>query len=462
MKVKKGLETEVTVDKLAFGGRGVARIDKLAVFVEGAAPQERARIRITRKRKNYAEARMLEVISPSPERISAPCPYSGVCGGCKWQFLAYGSQLQQKRQHVADALARIGNLKDVPVHPTIASPTIFGYRNKMEFTCSDRRWLMPEELASKAGAVEFGLGLHVPGTFFKVLDLDACLLQPDDGNRLMDMVRQFIKQSSAPVYNLRSHEGFWRFLVLRHSRADNQWMVNIVTSTDGRGILAPLAEQLVASGLPVTTVVNAVTARKAGVATGEQIYFLTGNGTIEDRIGPYRYEISPNSFFQTNTAAAQKLYDTVKRFARLTGTERVLDLYSGTGTIPIWLSSQAREIVGLEIVESAVLDAHRNCERNGIGNCRFEVGDIRERLPAQKNSPDVMIIDPPRAGMHPDVVDQVMALAPARIVYVSCNPTTLARDLALLQTRYRVAEAQPVDMFPHTYHVEVVARLERN
>ena len=459
MKIKKGLQAQVEITDIAFGGRGLVRLDGMAVFVDQTVPGDRVIIRISRKKKNYAEARVIELIQSSPLRIIAPCEYSGFCGGCKWQFIKYEQQLLYKRQHVLDSLEHIGNIRDVMVHDTIPSKLIFGYRNKMEFSCSDRRWLLPQELDRVDVDMGFALGLHVPGTFHKVIDTRECLLQPDLGNQLMDEVRTFIRSSDKPVYGLRSHIGFWRFLVLRHSVAHDQWMVNIVTSEDGRETVQPLADRLIDRYPKVVSIINNITSRKAGVAVGDVEYTLAGSDIISDKISGFEFEISANSFFQTNTRGAALLYKTVEKYAGLTGTETVLDLYSGTGTIPILLSEHSKAVTGIEIIESAVADAEKNCRKNGISNCRFIMGDIRKCLSQITQPPDVLIIDPPRAGMHKDVVKQVLELGAGRMVYVSCNPATMARDLQMMQESYRLDEVQPVDMFPHTYHVEAVAKL---
>jgi 23S rRNA (uracil1939-C5)-methyltransferase len=459
--VKKGQFLDVEISDVAFGGRGLVRVDGLAVFVDQAAPLDQARIRITRKRKNYAEALLVELIQPSPYRVHAPCAYSGTCGGCKWQFLAYEKQLEYKRRHVAEALDHIGQLRDIPVHETIASPNLFHYRNKMEFTFSERRWLMPGELGKPAVDIDFALGLHVPGTFYKVLDTQACLLQPDPGNTLLGQVREFARASREPVYGLKSHKGFWRFLMLRHSAAEDRWMVNIVTAADKRDHLQLLVDSLRADRPDIAAVVNNVTSRRAGIAQGEYEIHLAGEPFLTDRIGDFEFEISANSFFQTNTSGAERLYDTVTDYAGLTGGERVLDLYSGTGAIAICLSPAAGEVTGIEVVESSVADAVKNCRRNRIANCRFLLGDILNVMPRISDAPDVLIIDPPRGGMHKKVVRQVLDMGAPRVVYVSCNPATLARDLGLMKEHYSVREVQPVDMFPHTYHIEAVARLEK-
>jgi 23S rRNA (uracil1939-C5)-methyltransferase len=459
MKIKKGIEVEVVIEDIAFGGRGLARIDGLAVFVDQAVPGDRVKIRIVKKKKNYAEARTIDLIEASPFRIVAPCQYSGFCGGCKWQFLEYDHQLIYKRQHVLESLEHIGLIKDVPVHPTIPSELIFGYRNKMEFSCADRRWLLPTELGRPDIDMQFALGLHVPGTFHKVIDTRTCLLQPDLGNVLLNEVRGFIRSSGAPVYGLRSHTGFWRFVVLRHSTAYDQWMVNVVTAKDDVEILTPLAKRLMDRHPQVVSVINNITTRKAGVAIGEIEHTLAGVDAITDKIGGFEFSISANSFFQTNSRGAEVLFKTVEKYAGLNGTETVLDLYSGTGTIPIMLSGRCKSVTGIEIIDSAVTDAEKNCRKNGISNCRFFRGDIRQCLPRIEQKPDVLIIDPPRTGMHKDVVKQVIELGVARLVYVSCNPATMARDLGMMQDYYRLVEVQPVDMFPHTYHIEAVAKL---
>jgi len=460
-KIRKGQDLELEITGIAFGGKGLAKVDGFAVFVAQAIPGDRVLVRITRKKKQYAEARVLEILKESKDRIDAPCPYSGTCGGCSWQFLKYEKQLEYKRQHVAESIEHIGLIKGVPVHPTLPSPLSFGYRNKMEFSCSDRRWLMKEELGNPDMDISFAMGLHVPGTFHKVLDIRACLLQPDLGNRILDDVREFMKNSDQPVYGLRSHEGFWRFLVLRHSVAYDQWMVNIVTQAEDVEAVKPLAEMLTEKYPSVVSVVNNITARMSGVAIGEYEVHLAGDQIIRDKIGPHEFEISSNSFFQTNTRGAEQLYNIVKYYGELTGTETIIDLYSGTGTIPIVLSDAAKEIIGLEIVEGAVRDALMNCHNKGIDNCRFIAGDIKDSLGGISVRPEVMVIDPPRAGMHKDVVKQILGIVPDRIVYVSCNPATLARDLEMMRETYRVLEVQPVDMFPHTYHIESVAKLER-
>ncbi|MBU4318111.1 MAG: 23S rRNA (uracil(1939)-C(5))-methyltransferase RlmD [Proteobacteria bacterium] len=461
MILKKGENIELEITDMAIGGRGIARVDGLVVFVDFAMPGDRVLARITKKKKSHAEAVVVSVLESSAFRLSPPCEVFGFCGGCKWQFVQYEKQLEYKRQFVRDAMEHIALLKDVPVHPTLATSSVYGYRNKMEFSCSDSRWLLPSQLGQEDIEKDFALGLHVPGTFHKVIKIDTCLLQPDLGNEILRYGAEFMKHSPKPVYGLKSHEGFWRFLMLRHSVYHDQWMVNIITSSEDRAAVLPLAQSLQTRFPQIVSVMNNVTGRKAAIAVGEYEICLAGDKVIKDRIGDFEFKVSANSFFQTNSLGAETLYKVAKQYAGLTGKETVLDLYCGTGTISIFLSDSAATVTGLEIVESAVEDAVNNCVQNHVSNCRFILGDIRESLKSMDQKPDVLIIDPPRVGMHKDVVQQILDMGPDRIVYVSCNPATQARDLALMKEDYRVEEIQPVDMFPHTFHVEAVARLVR-
>jgi len=462
MTIKKRKAYEFEIIDLAFGGKGLAKPEGFPVFIDRVLPGDKVLAKVTKKKKNFAEARLIEFLEKSPAREKSRCEYASYCGGCKWQELPYEKQLEYKKNHVIESLEHIAKLNDVQVNDVKASEDIYNYRNKMEFSCSDKRWLLPEELSDPSIIKDFGIGLHVPGTFDRVIDLKRCEIQPELGNQILEDVRTFIKDSGIPAYGLRSHEGFWRFLMLRHSNHFDKWMVNIVTSKENDELLKKLALSLMEKYPQIESVVNNVTARKAGIATGEYEKVLAGKPYIKEKLGKFVFKISANSFFQTNTKGAENLYSIVSKYAGLTGKERVLDLYSGTGTIPIWLSEDAKEIVGIEIVESAVEDARKNAELNNIKNLKFLIGDIKDVLPSFnriKNEIDVMIIDPPRVGMHKDVLENVLNLAPETIVYVSCNPATLARDLEQLKRKYDVLEVQPVDMFPHTFHIESVAKL---
>ncbi|MCG6881576.1 MAG: 23S rRNA (uracil(1939)-C(5))-methyltransferase RlmD [Deltaproteobacteria bacterium] len=461
MKLQKGQTIELNIEKMAYGGRGIARLNGFVIFVRGTVPGDRILARIYKKKKDYAEATLLEILDVSSDRIEADCPYAGYCGGCQWQHVGYEKQLTFKRDHVKEPLEHIAGLKNVVVQPLIPSENIFGYRNKMEFSFSDRRWYLPDELPFKKKGGDFALGLHVPGTYHKVIDMETCLLQERTGNDILREVGQYVKESNVPVYGLKSHEGYWRYLTIRHSKAFDHWMVNLVTSEDDASTLHPLVEQLCRKFPRIKTVVNNINGRKASIAVGEKEKVLAGDGFINDKIGPFTFRVSANSFFQTNTSAALKLYEQVLRYADPKGKEQVLDLYSGTGTIPIFLADRVRSVTGIEISESATADARRNALENDVHNCRFVCGDIREKLGTVGFNPDIMIIDPPRAGMHKDVLAETMGIRPRRIVYVSCNPATLARDLEVMAEAYELNEIQPVDMFPHTYHIESVAKLSR-
>jgi 23S rRNA (uracil1939-C5)-methyltransferase len=458
MSFQRGTFIELTIERIAYGGAGVGRHDGLVIFVRGAIPGDRIMAQVSRKKKDYAEARMVGLLDPSPDRIVAPCPYSGQCGGCQWQHVRYERQLEYKKEYLKDALARIGAILDVPIHDPTPSERIFAYRNKMEFSFADRRWFLPGARGEDEG---FVLGLHVPGTFYKVIDVEACLLHGERGNQILRHVKTHAKDSGLPAYGLKAHKGYWRFLTLRHSASLEEWMVNITTFDERRATLEPLVEALTNTYHDVKTVLNNITTRRAAVAAGEKELVLSGSGIIHDRLGPYVFQISANSFFQTNSSAALKLYQRVLEYAELRGSEIVLDLYSGTGTIPIFLAGSSKRVIAMEIAITAVQDGERNCKANGIENCQFVLGDIRESLTLLRTRPDVLIIDPPRTGMHQEVLARVMALSAERVVYVSCNPATLARDLGEMSPGYEVIEIQPVDMFPHTFHIEAVAKLRR-
>ena len=475
---KRGDEIRLEIDEAAFEGKSVGRTNGFVVFVDGAVPGDVVKARIVKRKSNYAEARVLSIERAAPFRTQPRCKHFGVCGGCKWQHVDYVKQLQFKQQHVVDAFERIGGFSNLNLLPIIGADEIYFYRNKMEYSFSDRQWLdrstrsegesPPKLTTSESGtpSSELFLGLHVPQRYDKVLEIEECYLQSDESNRILNFVRSFARQRQLPPYSSRNDSGYLRFLVIRHSQRTGELMVNLVTFDDRPAVMKEFAAEL-HSGIPVvTTVVNTINSRKAQIAFGdvEKVYY--GVGTIRERLGKHTFTISARSFFQTNTAQSEKLYDVGKSFAGLTGDEVVWDLYSGTGSIALFVSDAAREVVGIEAVESAVRDAERNARDNNVMNCTFLLGDLKERLTANTMwmqshpKPDVLIIDPPRSGMHPKVVDEILNVAPPRIVYVSCNPATQARDVKILcSEKYVLTKLQPVDLFPHTYHVENVAQL---
>jgi 23S rRNA (uracil1939-C5)-methyltransferase len=468
---KKGKELELQVERLTFGGKGLARVDGFVVFLERTLPGQRVLARISRKKPSYAEARVLKVLEESPLAVQARCHHFGTCGGCLWQNLPYQVQLEVKRDLVRECLAHLGGIREDLVLPTLASPREYFYRNKMEFSFSNRRWLGPGELSTPnpEKPTDFALGLHVPGFYDKVLDIDECHLQNPLAAPILKEVRRFALASGLPPYTTKNHTGFWRFLVIRDSKAQGTIMVEVITAPHRNG--ASLVSRLAASlqgGFPeITTVVHGVSAKKAQVASADSRDLLFGPGCIEEHVGDLRFRISPGSFFQTNTQAARLLMDHVAEAVSRGGTRVVWDLYCGTGALALRLAKTAGRVIGFEIVPEAVADAQVNAGLNGVDNCEFVLGDMRRLLARPGSllehygSPGVVVTDPPRAGMHPLVVQSLVELGPPCIVYVSCNPATLARDLKILLERYRPLRIQPVDLFPHTAHIEAVAILEK-
>jgi len=465
--MKRGEEAVLTLEGFAFEGKSVARLDGLVVFVFGAVPGDTARVRFTKVKKSFCEAQTLEVLTPSPLRTAPRCRYFGVCGGCRWQNVRYDAQQDFKRQNVVDALERIGGFRGVPVNPTLGANDDVFYRNKMEFSFG-QRWLAKEEMESKNQDVSlFALGLHIPDRFDRVLDLEECWLQSETSVRIVNAVRRFCLDRRLSVFSTATHTGYLRNLVIREGKRTGELMVNLVTRDDRPDVMQELRDTLLASFPGMTTLCNNITERKSQVAVGDREVIYHGPGYITERIGKRIYRISANSFFQTNTIQAERLYDTVLRMARIRTREVVYDLYSGTGTIALHIADDAARVIGIESLPAAVNDARNNAAANGVENCTFVLGDLRETLTKRTESlapfgtPDVVIVDPPRAGMHEDVVRRVVEGKPERIVYVSCNPATQARDLKLMGDEYTIREVQPVDMFPHTFHVESVVLLSR-
>lgn len=459
--LRKKQEIEIEIEKVAFGGKGLGRIGDFVVFVENTLPGDVVVSRIQRVKKNYAEARPLKFLRQSPLREKAPCEHFGICGGCRWQDVPYPAQLQIKREHVIESLQHIGRISSSHVKETIPSPLIFGYRNKMEFSFASRGWLSSEELANPEIEKGYALGLHVRGAFNKIIDIKKCWLQSDVLNSILLMCKRFFKDSGLPVYDLRSHEGILRFLVLRESFHNHEVMVNVVTSEPITSVLEKFAAEARQQFPQIVSVVNNINTRPAQIAQGEEEILISGRNFIREKLGEFIFEISSNSFFQTNTLQAENLYKVMLQFAQPEGVT-VWDLYAGTGTVAIFLSRQAGQVVGFEILNDSVQDAIRNAKLNGVSNCRFIAGDLRYTLQQEDGpTPEVIVCDPPRSGMHPDVLQVIRKISPLRIVYVSCNPTTLARDLSALTDLYDVEQCQPLDMFPHTYHIESVTKLVR-
>jgi len=460
------------VEEFAAGGKALARVDNRVVFLPLVVPGDRVHAKVTKVRKKFVEAEPIEILVPAATRVEPKCRHFRWCGGCKWQHASYPAQLRFKQREVADALERIGDFQGLTVLDTIGSDDEYFYRNKMEFSFG-AAWFSPEEYNRNDRGREvkekevLALGLHPPKTFFKIIDIGECWLQSETSNRIIDLVRRFAQERSLTWYSTRTHTGYLRNLVIREGRRTGDLMVNLVTSEDRPGLLSELSGVLTTAVPSITTVVNNITTRKSQVAIGDTERIYHGPGFITERIGTRVFRISANSFFQTNTAQAEKLYEVVRSAAEFRPEDVVFDLYCGTGSIALFVADGVRSVTGVETVESAVLDARNNAALNGVTNCRFEIGDLKEKLMkdrdwlASSERPTVVIVDPPRSGLHPDVAAAIPALGARRIVYVSCNPATQARDLKILceGTGYSINTVQPVDMFPHTDHIECVVAL---
>jgi len=465
--VKKGTEVVLEIEKFADRGKSLTRLDGYVIFVAGAVPGDRVRARIMKRKKSYAEGKLLEVLTPSALRTEARCTYFGACGGCKWQHVSYAAQCEAKRQLVEEALIHQGGFEGLTVRPTLGAEEIYFYRNKMEFSFSAERWLTPDEIASdKRFDTRFALGLHAPGNFSKVIDLESCHLQSELSVRLVNEIRAFTRNHKWAPWNIRRHEGFLRHLVIRNGVHSGDVMVNLVTNGFVPERMAELSAFLQASFPEVTTFVNTINSGVAQTAFGESIETIFGPGVIHDSIGPHRFEIAPNAFFQTNTVQAERLYEVVREFADLRPDDLLYDLYCGAGTISLFVADRVRHVVGVELIEEAVANARANAAANDVTNCTFVSGDLMRMFTPEfvdtHGRPDILIVDPPRAGMHKKVVAQIARLKPERLVYVSCNPQTQAHDLALLRDTYAIEAIQPVDLFPHTHHIENVVKLKRN
>ncbi len=475
--MKKGDIIEVAISDYAFEGKGIAKIptvesDKeFVVFVAGAYPGDRVKVLITKKKKNFAEGRIQEFITKSDFRIEAKCIYFGTCGGCKQQDLDYYKQLEFKQAQVVDAFERIGDLSGFTVEPIIGSEKVFFYRNKMEYSFSDKRWLTKDELNSgeEIENRNFALGLHIPRIFDKVLDIHECWLQSDKSNSILNATRQFFLQKGETIYSTKTHVGYLRHLVIKSGHHTGDLMVNLVTSEWRPELMEEYAKFLNDNITGIKSIINNINYKKGKTAIGDEEHLIWGEKYIYDYIGSKKYRISANSFFQTNTLQAERLYSIAKEYAEFNGNETVYDLYCGAGTISIFMSDDVREILGFESVEPAIEDAKVNSGVNNSGNTKFYIADLnksflplleKEKIPR----PDVIITDPPRSGMNPKTVKDIIQLNPSKLVYISCNPTTQARDVKLLtqEGNFELVKIRPVDMFPHTYHIENVALLVNN
>ena len=467
-KPRRGDILELVIDDLAFGGEGVGRVSGYVVFVRGAVPGDRVRATLVDARSRFGRAVIESIETPSPDRVEPPCPYFGRCGGCRLQHVAYPAQLAFKEKQVRDCLERIGGLGAFELRPILPAPEPYGYRNKMEFTITSRAGPAHLSQATHGGRglvdpAPTVVGLHQADRYDVVLDIERCLLQSEAMNALLDAFRREIRARALSVYE--ADAGLLRFVSLREGHRTGEAMVNIVATTPDVEALAPLAAEL-ARRVPATaSVVLNVNAKKASVAVGTEEHLLLGRDHIRASLGGLSFQVSANSFFQTNAAQAERLFAVVEGACSLSGDETVLDLYAGTGAISLLLARRCRRVYGIEVAAAAVADAVRNARTNGIPNCTFLAGEVRHVLPSLMRDgvrAEVVVADPPRAGFHPKALQALATLGPARLVYVSCNPSTLARDVGdLVRQGYRLEWVEPVDMFPQTPHIEAVARLRR-
>ena len=446
-------------------GKAVGKWEGFTVFVPFAIPGDIVNVRVYKKKKKYAESNLLKIVKPSPDRVVAPCRHFGLCGGCKWQTMRYAKQLFYKQKQVEDNFARIGNFPFPPLMPILPSENEFYYRNKLEFTFTWRRWLDDKDMEQQNhSAIETrGVGFHIPGKFDKVLDIEYCYLQKDPSNAIRLSIKEYAMSHNLSFYNVREHEGLLRNVIIRTSSIQDL-MVIMVFGQESEQI-TPLMEYLAERFPNISSLQFVINPKLNDTITNLDISLFKGKPFIMEQMEDLQFKIGATSFYQTNSQQAYTLYKVVRDFAQITTNDIVYDLYTGTGTIANFVARSAKKTVGIEYVDAAIQDAKENSRLNHIDNTFFFAGDIAKVFTAefvkQNGSPSIVITDPPRAGMHTKVIDQLIEILPQRIVYVSCNPATQARDITLLTNHYEVKKVQPVDMFPHTQHVENVTLLER-
>ena len=458
----------VEITGIAAEGKALTRINDMVVFVPYCVPGDVVDLQVTKRKHSFMEARVERVVRPSDKRCEAVCRHYGTCGGCKWQILPYEEQLRYKQQQIVDNLTRIGKVELPEISPILGSKHIYQYRNKLEFTFADRKWLSWDEIRA-AGGIEnadnsYGVGFHIPNCFDKVLDITECHLMPAINDRIRNGIRDYARAHGLSFYNEHSHTGQLRTLIMR-SNHRGEIMLIVSFGEKINDACRALLEWLHAEFPEIVSLLYVENEKMNDTIGDQTVHVFYGQDHIMEQMEDLQFKVGPKSFYQTNTEQAYELYKVARSFAGLTGNELVFDLYTGTGTIANFVARQARQVIGIEYVPEAIEDAKVNAQLNHLDNTLFFAGDMKDILNtdfiARYGRPDVIITDPPRAGMHEDVVNTILFAAPERIVYVSCNPATQARDLSLLDARYRVARVQPVDMFPHTQHVENVVLLEK-
>ncbi len=458
---------KVLITDVAAEGKAIAKVNDMVVFVPYVVPGDVVDLQVKRKKHSYAEAEAVHFHEYSPQRAVPFCEHYGVCGGCKWQILPYEEQIKYKQKQVTDNLKRIGKIELPEISPILGSKKTQCYRNKLEFTFSNKRWLTQQEVAEDVKYDQMNaVGFHIPNAFDKVLAIEKCWLQDDISNRIRNAARDYAYEHNYSFQNLRTHEGMLRNIIVRTSTTGELMVIVVchIERDEEMDLFKALLQHLADKFPEITSLLYIINNKVNDTITDLDVHVFRGNDHIFEEMEGLRFKVGPKSFYQTNSEQAYELYKVARNFAGLTGNELVYDLYTGTGTIANFVSRQARQVIGIEYVPEAIEDAKVNSQINGITNTLFFAGDMKDMLTQdfinQYGRPDVIITDPPRAGMHQDVIDVILFAEPKRIVYVSCNPATQARDLQLLDVKYRVTAVQPVDMFPHTHHVENVVLLE--
>jgi 23S rRNA (uracil1939-C5)-methyltransferase len=452
----------ILVTDYAAQGKAIAKVEGKVIFIENAIPGDVVDVQVTKNKKDWAEARILQIVESSKNRINSFCQHFGVCGGCKWQMLPYQKQLEFKQQEAQQHLLRMGQVPTQKMLPIVGADSDRDYRNKLEFTFSNKRYLTSSQMGTDISNIQNTLGFHAPRVFDKTLHIEQCFLMDDINNIVRNTVREIATENDFSFYDIKEHTGWLRNLIIRYSSL-GQLMVNICIGYKDDGATKILLDSLLAKVPAITTLLYTVNTKWNDTIYDlePQVYF--GNGYITEKLEEFEFKISPKSFFQTNTKQAEKLYNVAKDFAGLTGKEVVYDLYCGTGSIGIFLSKLAKKIIGVELVADSIKDAKENAKLNNITHASFFDGDVikicNDAFFAEHGRPDVVITDPPRAGMHEKLIQKLLEIAAPTVVYVSCNTATMARDILLLSEKYDVEKTQPVDMFPHTHHIECVAKL---
>lgn len=455
---------KVEITDVANEGKAIAKVNEMVVFTQYVVPGDIVDIQVTRKKNSYMEGRVTQIHSYSSKRTEPFCSHYGVCGGCKWQILPYEEQIRHKQRQVFNNLTRIGKVELPEISPILGSEDTIFYRNKLEFTFSNKKWLTYEQVSSGATFENMNaLGFHIPGMFDKVLDIEKCYLQNELCNEVRDAIKAYAYEKGLPFFDLRNHEGFLRTMVFRTSSI-GEVMLILVFYHENREMREDLLNHLRNKFPQITSLLYVINGKCNDTITDQEVHLFLGKDHIFEEMEGLRFKIGPKSFYQTNSKQAYELYKIARDYAQLTGNELVYDLYTGTGTIACFVAGKAKKVIGIEYVPEAIEDAKINAKNNQIENTSFYAGDMKNILTQEfvqeHGRPDVIITDPPRDGMHPDVIETILSAEPKRIVYVSCNPATQARDLNLLDVKYKVTAVQPVDMFPHTHHVENVVALE--